>query len=147
MVALTYYLTNLLFYDVSLLYSYINLSPSIILCLSSRDKNLSLGISLSSPLFFFYLQTVSELFFGEGLKTFVILSSNLLPIKSPVSSALFWIAFFKGVCSASVADCLAWSRRFWLYFPVKFLHKFLPKILLRFLVKDRNPLTFTISYL
>ena len=38
-----------------------------------------------------------------------------LPIKSPDGSAVFWIAFFKAVLNASVADCFAWSRDFWLY--------------------------------
>ena len=44
------------------------------------------------------------------------MSEILLPIKSPVASADFWI--FEVVLSASVADGLAWSRGFWLYFSV-----------------------------
>ena len=34
----------------------------------------------------------------------VILSAILLPIKSPVASAVFWIALFEAVVIASVAD-------------------------------------------
>ena len=34
-------------------------------------------------------------------------------MKSPVSSAAFWIALFETVLIASVADCLPWSRSFW----------------------------------
>ena len=45
----------------------------------------------------------------------VILSSILLPIKSPVASAVFWIAFSEAVFIASAVDFLALSRNFWLY--------------------------------
>ena len=31
---------------------------------------------------------------------------------SPVDSAVFWIALFEALLSASVADCLAWSRTY-----------------------------------
>ena len=48
----------------------------------------------------------SELFFGEVFETLVILSAILFPIKSPVASAVFLIALFEAVSSASVADCL-----------------------------------------
>ena len=44
---------------------------------------LSLGISLSCS-----FVTVSELFCCEFFETFVILSAILLPIKSPVASAV-----------------------------------------------------------
>ena len=37
----------------------------------------------------------------------VILLTTLLPIKLPVASAVFSIAFFEAVLNASVADCLA----------------------------------------
>ena len=42
----------------------------------------------------------------------VILSAILLPIKSPVASAVFWIALFEAVFIGSVADFLALSRFF-----------------------------------
>ena len=48
-----------------------------------------IGISLSSQMFFSPVVTVSELFYGEVLEIFVILSTILLPIKSPVPSAAF----------------------------------------------------------
>ena len=48
-----------------------------------------------------------ELFCGEVFKILVILAAILLPIKSPVASAVFQIAFSEEVLSASVADCLA----------------------------------------
>ena len=75
MVDLVYCLTSLLFFDIPLLYLYINLNLSIIRCLSSGDIYLSFGISVS-------LSTVSELFCGDF---FVI----LLPIKSPFASVAF----------------------------------------------------------
>ena len=45
-------------------------------------------------------------------ETLAILSVILLPIKSPVASAVFWIALFDAVFIASVVDFLALSRSF-----------------------------------
>ena len=64
-------LTNLLFFDIPLLYYCINLNLSIIYYLSSADIYHSFGISLS-------LSTASELFRGYF---FVILLAMLLPVK------------------------------------------------------------------
>ena len=69
---------------------------SIISCLSSWDIYLSLGISLFSS-----FVTVSEF-----IKNFVILSSILLPIESPVASAVLWITLPEEVLSAFVPDLL-----------------------------------------
>ena len=55
-----------------------------------------------------------KLFRGELLETFVILSTLSLSIKSPVAAAVFWITLSEVLLSASVADCLAWSRSLWL---------------------------------
>ena len=82
---LVYYLTSSLFFDVSLLYYYINFRSSVIFCLFSGDIYLSLGISLSSPIFSASFITASELLCGEVLKTFVILSAILLPVKLSVA--------------------------------------------------------------
>ena len=81
MVNLVYYWTNLLFYDIPLLYFSVDLRSSIIFCLSTGDIYLSLGIYLSCP-----FVIVSELFSSELLDTFVIMSVISLPIKSPVAS-------------------------------------------------------------
>ena len=52
----------------------------------------------------------------EGVfEKLVILSANLLPIKSPVASAVFLISLFEAVFFAPVVDFLALSRSFWLY--------------------------------
>ena len=80
-----YCLTNLLFFDIPLLYYYINLRSSKISCLSSGDIYLSLGISLDISLSFSFV-SVSELFFYEFFETFVVLLAILLPMKSPVAS-------------------------------------------------------------
>ena len=61
---------------------YINLELSIIVCLCSAERYLSLSISFS-------FVTVPELFCGDIFETFVILSAVLFPIKSPVASAVF----------------------------------------------------------
>ena len=45
----------------------------------------------------------------------VILSAILLPVKSSVASAGFWIVLFKAVFIASVVNFLALSRSLWLY--------------------------------
>ena len=78
MVDLIYCLTNLLFFDVSLLY-YTNLNSSIICCLFSGDIYLSFGISNS-------FLSVFELFF----EAFFVLSAISLPVKSPFASAVFF---------------------------------------------------------
>ena len=112
-------LTNLLFFDITLLYYYILLKSSIIFCLFSGNICLSLRISLWSLLFSSSFLTVSELF-CEVLEAFEIFYAILLLIKSPVASTVFIIALFEAVLSASVANCSAWSRSFWLYLPLKF---------------------------
>ena len=70
MVDFVYCLTNLLFFDIQLLYYYISFRSSIIFGLSSGDIYLSLGISLS-----YSFLTVSDLFCCEFFETFVILPS------------------------------------------------------------------------
>ena len=84
MVDLIYCLKNLLFFDILLLYYSINLRSLIILCPSSGDIYISLGIYLSCS-----FVTVSKLFFCKFFEIFVILLATLLPIKSPVSSVIF----------------------------------------------------------
>ena len=78
-------LTNLLFFDIPLLYSHTSLNSSIICCLSSGDMYLSLGVAFSAS------TSVSS--FGNSLvelfETLVILSAILLPVKSPFASAVF----------------------------------------------------------
>ena len=58
-----------------LLYYYINLRSSISFCLFSGDIYLSLGISLSSPIFSALFVTVSKLFCNKVLEIFMILSA------------------------------------------------------------------------
>ena len=101
---------------IPLLSYYINPRSSIIFWLFSVDRCRSFG---QNSVF-----SVSEVFFGEVLETFVTFSEILLPMKSAVASVIFWNALFEAVLSASVADCLAWSRSFWLYS----LRKFFPYI-------------------
>ena len=134
MVNLVYCPTDLLFFDISLSYYFINLNLSMICSLFSGDIYIFLQVYL------FCLKPLLKYFCAFG--TFVILLAFLLPIKSPVASAVFWIAFFEAVSSAYVADCLAWSRNFWLYLLLKFLiifwlifYVYLPI----FSAKDKNP--------
>ena len=96
---------------------------------------LSFGASDSSLASLFCECNFAEDFF----ETLVILSAILLPIKSPVVSAVFWIALFEAVFIASVADFLALSIRFYLYLLLRFLPMFL--------AKDENlcPFTYILS--
>ena len=87
MVELMHYLSNLLFFDIPLLYYYSSLNSSIICCLSFGDIYLSFGISL--------LTAVDDddysscCFFSDFFDALVILSAISLPTKSPVASAVF----------------------------------------------------------
>ena len=78
-------------------------------------------------------------FLLDFLETLVILSAVLLPIKSPVASAVFWIALFDAVLNALVVNFLAASISFWL----NLFLKFLPILL----ANDEKPypLTYTLS--
>ena len=136
MVDLLYHLISLFFlYSfIILLQYYINSRSLIICCLFSGDIYLSVSISCS---------LVCELFCGEVFENFVILPAILFPIKSPVPSAVFWTTLFEAVLSASVADCLGWSRNFWLYLQFKFLLIILPILFFSYFwqnTKIHNPL-------
>ena len=77
-----YCLINLSFFDIPLLYYYINYNLSIGSCIFSEDIYLSFEISISllaSP--FCECNSLEDFF-----ERFVILSVTLLPIKSPVAS-------------------------------------------------------------
>ena len=49
-----------------------------------------------------------EVFADFFFETLVIFSAILLPIRAPVASAVFWIALFEAVATASVVDILSW---------------------------------------
>ena len=99
---------KLIIFDIQLLYYYIKYQIVNNFLSFFRYLYLSLGISLS-----FSFVTISELFCCEFfLNLLNYINNSLIPIKSPVASAVFWIALFEGVLSASVADSLAWSTSF-----------------------------------
>ena len=116
MVNMGYYLTNLLFFDIPLLYYYIRYQI-INNFLSFFWRYMSFFRCFS----IFFISNCFWVIFCEFLETFVILSAIVSPIKSPVTSTVFWITLFEVVLSASVTYCLAWSRFFWLYLPLTFL--------------------------
>ena len=68
-----------------------NLNYSIISFPSSGDIYLFLGVTISTSSFVSLFCEV----FAEFFETLVILSAILLPIKSSVASAVFWIALFE----------------------------------------------------
>ena len=89
-------------------------------------------ISTSSSSFVSSLcNSLADFFF----ETLLILSTNLLPIKASVASAVFWIDLFEAVFIESVVDFSALSRSFWPYLLLKFLPMFF--------AKDKNPYPFT----
>ena len=131
MVGLVYYLQQIYYFlTFRLLCYYVNLSSSIIFCLSSGEIYLYLGISLSCSFLI-----VSGLFCDEVLEVFVTLSAISLLIKPSVASTVSWITLFEVVLSASVADWLAWTRIIWLYLTLTFFVIFLPIFLPIFLEK------------
>ena len=85
MVYLMHCLTDFQFFYIPVLYCYTNLNSSILCCLSFGDMYLFLGLafSTSSSVWLFCN------YFADFFETFVILSAVLLPIKSPVASAVF----------------------------------------------------------
>ena len=80
MVDLMCRLSNLRFFDIGLLY-YVSFNSSIIFCLSLGEIYLSFGISLLTS-----FNCISS--FCDFFDALVILSAILLPIKSPVASAV-----------------------------------------------------------
>ena len=139
MVDLVYYLTNLLFFCILLLYYYINLRSSIIFYIFYGYIYLSLGILYQILCFLFYFQLSSNYPALNFLRPLIFYQRLLLSIKSLVASVVFWIALFEAVLSISVADCLAWSTNSWLYLLLKLFLKSLPIFLPIFLAKDKNP--------
>ena len=97
-----------LIFDVPLLYYYGSLNSSIICCLFSGDMYLSFGVSDSSFTSIFCDRNFVEEFF----ETLVILSPILLLIKSPITSAIFWIALFEVVFIACIVDFLQYEGFF-----------------------------------
>ena len=91
------------------MYFYINLRSLVSFFL--RCISFPRYFSIKSCIFCFTFN-FSKLFCSGLLENFVVLPAILLPIKSPVASADFWIALFEAVLSASVADCLAKLKSF-----------------------------------
>ena len=66
-----------------------------IFCLFSGEVYLSLDISISNPIFFASLSTLSERFCGEALEAFVMILTILLPIKSQLLQLFYEMLFSK----------------------------------------------------
>ena len=122
-------------YLISFMY-YINLCSSIICFLFSG------GISLSNSIFPALLLAV----FDKVFETFVTWSAILLPVKSPVVSAVFWISLFEVVLSAFAPNFLALLRIFWLYLPLRLLlkcwHYFYPYFQYRMRISNLSEIFF-----
>ena len=128
MADLVYYLTNILFFGIPLLYYYINLRSWI----WKRD------ISFFR---YFFVMLICNCFWVVLLWSFwdffiSVFTTNQI---TRCSCCFFWIILFEKVLSASVADCLAWPRCSWVYSPLKFSLNILPIFLPIFLVRNKNP--------
>ena len=108
------------------------------------------NISFFRYFFFMLICNCFWIILLQVLKIFVILPSKnlattskvLLPIKSPVASAIFWIAIFEANLSASVVDCSVCSRCFWLYLPVKVCTYIFTNIFIHIFGKIQNSIAF-----
>ena len=134
MIDLVYCPKDLLIFDIPLLYYYVYHISSIICCLF-----LEVYIFISYFCFTFnFLWTILWWRFWD----FCNLSAILLPIKSPVASAVFRIALFKKCFKWICRRLLSMIKTFltlsipWLYLLLNFLLIFLPTVLPVFLAKD-----------
>ena len=135
---MVYFLTNLLSFDIPLLYYYINLRPSIIFCPFSGDIYLSLDISLS-----FLLLANFRLFYGEVFETFVVLTAILLPFMSPVVSAVLWITIFEVVLS----ELINMIKKFLVIFSTQVFTYVFTNTFTYILAKNKNPYPFITNIL
>ena len=84
-----YHLISLLFFEIPLLYYYINLRSFIIFYLLSEDRYLSFGISRYSASFI----TVRKILCGKVLETYLISSAISSTIKSHDQVIIFVINY------------------------------------------------------
>ena len=110
-----------------LIFWYSNLRSLIIFCLFAWGIYLSLGVSLWLSIFSVTFITISILFYGEILKTFVIILAVLLPTRSPVASAVFWIAFSEAILSASYGGLFSMIRKVFAVFTAYVFTYILPQ--------------------
>ena len=132
MLDLVYYLTNLLFFDIPLLYCYINLRSSIVFCLFFWRYTSFLGNSslCSFVIIYWTILRWTSWDFCNSISNSITDQINSCFWCFLFFYFLFFLFFFEVVLSTSVADCLACSRTFWLYllltFSFIFLSIFLP---------------------
>ena len=102
MVDLIHCPTNVVLFDVPLLYCYTNHNSSIICRLSSEDISVFFGASILSFCNSLESSSIEHNCVWDFFETLVILSAILLPINHHLNqSALFWIALFEVVFIAS----------------------------------------------
>ena len=88
----------------------------MICCIFSGDMYLFLGTFTSASTSLLASSFLAVLF----VETLVISSAILLPMKSTVASAVFWIALFDAVFIATVVDFFSLSICFWPYLLLRF---------------------------
>ena len=122
-----------------MLYYYINIRLSLIFGLSSGNIYIH---------FFRYLfiMLICNGLWITLLCIFWNSISNLITNQITSFLCYFWVTLFEVVLSASVANCLVWSKSFWKYLPLTFLLILLKIFLPIFLVRDRNPQPFTMIW-
>ena len=91
-----YCLKNVLFFGIALLHYHINLlDHQKFSVFFSGEVYLSLDNSISNPIFFASLSTLSERFCGEALEAFVMILTILFPIKSQLLQLFYEMLFSK----------------------------------------------------
>ena len=119
MVDLIYYLTNLLFFDILLLYYYVNVRVSIVFLLFLRY--------IAFCRYFFIMLSICYFIYNCF---WIILWRSLWGVSNFISDFIsnqitrclccFWITLFEAILSASVRDCLTWPRSFFRYSLLRF---------------------------
>ena len=122
----------LLFDIFDILYDYINHRSSIIFCLSSGDI---------SYIRYFVIMFVCNCFCIILWWTFWDFRSSVSNFVTSQIFSCFWLFLDKSFWRSfeSVADCLSWSRSFWIYLQLPI---FLPILLLTIFAKRQKPTAF-----
>ena len=123
MVDLVHFLANLLFFDVPLLYYYINLKSLSIITLLHWWSIFFFLLEIHIFLLVFLYQILYFLFhFQLSLNYSAVITNHIRKCFS-----CFCDCSLEAVLNASAADYLAWSRLFWLYLLLKFTYIFSKK--------------------
>ena len=119
------------FFDISSFYYYINLRSSTVFCFSSGN------IYFFRYFFIILICNCLWIIVLWIFLNFCDFISNFITNQITSCFCCFWITFSELFLNASAADCLVWSRSFWLYLLLEILLIFLPIFYLYFSQKTK----------